>query len=320
MLKNKNSFSIIILGICIALIIPNLSNFYKKGYVLFNKKPRELKNYAYLNDFKSNTNFKVSRYTSMYPEKAFRISDSIICFSTRNEDSKNIKKSSWYKVNDAGKIIDSLSIKDEYLELQGSYLISVEKEYYLTWLLDGDIMQKPFNLINEGNLVDEIIFKNETKNAVYSIYFYKTDSILEKDFVVTFYFKEGTWCKIYTETRFIVNSKDIETSLMNFKTIDEVANLDYFYKQEWNGHWFPDFKIYLNGKPTKHWRGIGYYTIPVNNKSILLKRWGLNLSTDKNISTPDDMLFYENDLKTYLLISEVSDTSKNSEFVLMQYE
>ncbi len=323
MSKKIKRFIKIISIISIIVIVPNIPNFYK-SIMVSEKEPKDAENYVYIEDLTSDNNFDVRVFTSIYPETAFRLNDSIICISTRNGDkhSEDNISSSWYKVNDHGHILDSLSIRNEYFETQGNYLVNREKEYYLSWLIDGDTLQKSFLLINEGKLIDKADFEKETDSSDFTGYEYQIDSLTNQRFVKTFYFKNGKWNKINTQENFYVTTSSFsnQDEFLGFKDIDVAGKLDFFHKRDWYGHKFPDFNIYFNGKPSEHWRGTGFYSVSANSTKILIKRWGLKLYDDHIIGTPNDLTLYENSTKNYLLISEFEDSSRHTKQVLIRYK
>lgn len=273
--------------------------------VRFERLPDKYKSYENLQALSTDSDFNVRIFSSIYPKHAFKINDSLICIAAYSGDHRENKilTSSFYKVDNRGYIADSLIITNDVIDIHDNYMIEKEKEYYLSWLIDEDTTQQRFVLIEDGKLVDEAVFEKHTKDVDYSDYLYVTDTVTNQRFVKTFYYKDNNWNKIYSEERFLIDSKYPVSKALEFKSIDEVATLEFYQRQEWNGHHFPDFGLYINGKPSEHWKGTGYYKIKANNKEILFKRWGLRQYLDNDdLSSYYDLRFYENPSKNYLLI------------------
>lgn len=112
-----------------------------------------------------------------------------------------------YKFNKNGDIIDKHIYKrtrENYNEeLFDDYIVNIEKEYYKTWVLDGDTVKKPFEFQNKDlkwnkeqqiNLFQKII--NEAK--YYSIIDedYTEGEHIPKQEII--YFMENKWYKLFT--------------------------------------------------------------------------------------------------------------------------
>lgn len=302
------------------------SFFGKTDYIKNQNIPESYKNYPFLDNLTSNSKYKVIAFKSTHQEFTDKINDSVICISVRKNDEKNsdIIKKYWYKINQLGIVTDSLNIIDkvsnEEIYQKRRYLINKKKDYYLTWMLDGDTLKKPFTLIEKGKYLEKDAYLHYTKESKFSTYGYTYDSITSERIRKTFYFKNDRWNIIYSKKRYKINEPCCEYTTVDFKDVDEIAILDFFEKTEqYKQPYIKGFGI--NGHTPEHWKGIGYYNIPINNnRKIEFKIPNLKLYESNHIDFDSELKIYNNPQNNYTLIINNSLRNKGSLQYLIQYK
>lgn len=308
MKKIRRMLFIVIGFILVVFILPNISNYYHSISLLFEKKYKEEKKYTFLHQLSSNSNFNIRAFsTTANNTNIFKINDSLIVASISDEhqfERDSDFTDSWYKINNKGQVIDSLTIKNESIYKFGNYLVNSDKSYYLTWLIDGNTKPMSFSPIENGKIIEEKDFVNYTNDSDFSLGNWSGYDKNKK--YKTIYFKDGKWNEIYTKEYQKISEKRVQNKRLPFTNIDKISTLDYFYKEKWRGENFPNFNLYINGRTPDHWQGTGYFTIQVNNQKIHFKRGGLKLFKDNRISDSRTLAFYENAKKTYTIISDIN--------------
>ena len=113
-----------------------------------------------------------------------------------------------YKLNENGDLIDQYTFKrthENYTEiLFDDYIVNQKKEYYKTWVIDGDTTAKPFISINKDLKWDEEqqIKKFDEmydKAEYYKIegYNHSSENSVEQQII---YFTDGKWYKLFINT------------------------------------------------------------------------------------------------------------------------
>lgn len=112
-----------------------------------------------------------------------------------------------YKLNREGDIIDSYVFKrtaENYTEiLFDDYIVNIQKDYYKTWIIDGDTLSKPIILQNKDLKWSEEDQLKLYKSILNESEYYKMDGSNykvagknpEQEIV---YFSKGKWYKIFT--------------------------------------------------------------------------------------------------------------------------
>ena len=124
-------------------ILINASYFYNVGSLYFSKTPKEYDDYTLIGRFDSlllNSSLKITTFKSLYQEQIVNLNDSTKYIHVSKLDSVT---DSWYKIDETGTVIDSISLIGKALYNVDSYIINVEEAYYLSWLKDGDTTKKP---------------------------------------------------------------------------------------------------------------------------------------------------------------------------------
>ncbi|MGO3183366.1 MAG: hypothetical protein ACTIJ9_11095 [Aequorivita sp.] len=304
--RNKRNWMWLLFVFLLIYFLGNLTFIYRTIELRFEKLPEEYSNYVHLGKLDSmflNSNFKAIKLESIYREEAVRINDSIIILKT-HEDGEGEHKTnvSWYKLNSNGELIDSLTFKGEYIVNVDSYLVNIENSYYVTWLRDGDTLKKPFDLMEDGKLMDEAQSKEFLKGAAYSNYDYyyenKNDYDREKRFKKMIVYKNNEWFQFNT-------SDDLYLSVNEYfanKDLDfeDRGKLVHFQKEAWYGDRFPDFNLYINGKDPNHWKGTAYLNLDLENELFKIQHYSKLYKDGDALPIPLDI--YENPNKSFYIL------------------
>ena len=126
-----------------------------------------------------------------------------------------------YKLNKEGEIIDSYIFKrtsENYTEiLFDDYIVNINKDYYKTWIIDGDTLSKPFVFQNKDLKWSEELQLKFYQNIITEGEYYKIDGSNykgegknpEQQIV---YFSNGKWFKLFTNI-VLPNRDDIRNPL-----------------------------------------------------------------------------------------------------------
>lgn len=201
-----------------------------------------------------------------------------------------------HKLNKDGDIIDKYIYKRTYENynevLFGDYIVNIKKEYYRTWVLDGDTLKKPFIFKNQNlkwdssqqiSLFEKIISEAEYYSIIDENY--TEGKHIPKQEVI--YFIDNQWCKLFTQcvlpdnygvsnTRGNTSYNNIfkEYSVNDMESIpkDFSSNICYLY--------FQKAKIERgygscgggSGWETNDWEGYLYTNLIVANDTLKIKR------------------------------------------------
>lgn len=205
--RNKRKWRVLLFVSLLILFLGNWTSIYINITLLFEHLPEEFSNYSHISDLDDaflKANFKTIKFESIYEEEAVIVNDSIIILKTHQEDSLTSKINvSWYKINPSGVLIDSLIFKNEYIENVDSYLVNKEKDYYISWIKNGDTLKKFFVLLEEGKLLDKAQSEEYLKDAAYSNYDYfyenKNNREDEERFMKVIFYKNNEWFQFYAK-------------------------------------------------------------------------------------------------------------------------
>ncbi len=291
----KKRWMVIILVLSLIYLIGNSVSIYRNIELLFQHLPEEYINYSNLyslDDAFSNSTLETDKFKSIYNEQVVWVNDSLIAITVHTKDSLTDKTNvSWYKINLKGELMDSITFRNEYVDNIDSYLINQDKNYYSTWLMDGDVTQKPFRLIEGGKLLEKEEADVYLKDAVYSNsdYFYenRNDFENEKRFKKHVVYKHNEWFQFYTkdDLQLTVN-RYYSNSDLEFKDIGELV---YFYKKDWYGDHFPDFTLYINGKDPDHWTGTSFLNLKIKDEILKIQHYSKKYVDDSARKMPLDV-------------------------------
>lgn len=151
-----------------------------------------------------------------------------------------------YKLNKDGDILDKYIYKrtsENYTEiLFGDYIINTEREYYKTWVLDGNKTEKPFKYQNKDlqwNEAHQIsLFKKIITEATYYTIEgnnYVADGDNPKQQII--YFLNNEWCKLFLDCllpdRKNVDDQKGETTYLS-NLFGQYADNEWGNKPDWN--------------------------------------------------------------------------------------
>lgn len=262
-----------VLGIIlIILILMNVSFISHQANISFSKLPDTYKDYSYsgrLDSLLLNSNLRVKIFKSLYQEQIVTLNDSIRYIRVNQLDSTTV---SWYKINSSGKIIDSLYFyNDQYIEDVDYYLINPQKEYYLTWLQDGDTTKKSIKIINNGKVIKKNdTLKNYFSDVAYTNLEYVDDTKSGKRIKKIIYYKDATFYKCYMTEDTYVFYKDFYhfDNILQYESFGDVV---FYERTEWRAPIWPDFSLYLNGKSPNYWNGYTYIDFKILGETFKIK-------------------------------------------------
>lgn len=304
----KMNLLILLVAILLFFLIPNMSNIKEQINLKYEKTPEGFDEYQHITDLVNNTEYDVQVIEGSSIAFGEIQEDSIIWLVKRQGNPKdktsNVDTEIFYKIDNKGIIIDSLTFTNEFINHVDNYLINMKSSYYSTWLKDGSIEKKQFISIKNKSLVFTNELKSYLKDAEYIAYDYETDPKTNKRFKKVVFYKNNVWSQIFTESEEYTGSMTFSsTNNLYFSNLDDIFSFTCYKKKIWNGHSFPDFGLYLNGKDGEHWRGTSCYDLKIKNKNIKLKEVYAKLYKGSN--TPQCRLsVYKNPDDNYILIKE----------------
>ena len=141
------NIKIIILVVVVGLIIVSCSH-------LFNKKPKEqviekYGEYKYLSEITQTEKYEIikfhDKFTGVSPSPPFFDKNNNVIFEVRNNDvDERDFTITYYRLDGRGAIIDTFLV-DDYTQYEGYF---INKDGYITWLIDGDKTKKAYKSIN----------------------------------------------------------------------------------------------------------------------------------------------------------------------------
>lgn len=303
------------------------SDIYKLLVIKFTPLPKEYENVKNLDELNTNPKYTITSFSSVYSKYPRVVNDSTFYISTTHKQEQTyVTNKKFYKISrNTGNITDSLVISNDNTYEHHHYLVNIKKDYYTTWLIDGDTSKKSFNLIGNGKIHSKKEFKEYTDQALHSDRFYIEDSISKKRYVKTIYLKENCWNEIYTADNFYHHVD--EYCCINYKLptkpIEKMTTLNYFNKTAWSVDIFPDFNLSVaggNGTRPDHWRGTAYYTLNTYNDISFKREGAIMYEDDNDIGDNRGLIyeFYENPFKKFLLISQMTGTDGSKHYLIQK--
>ncbi|WP_143569708.1 hypothetical protein [Tenacibaculum agarivorans] len=294
------------IGIILTIfIVMNGSYIYRQMSILFSKLPDKYKDYSYtgrLDSLLLHSNLKVKIFKSLYQEQIVTLNDSTRYMRINQLDSTTV---SWYKINSNGKIIDSLHFyNDEHVEDVDFYLISPKKEYYLTWLRDGDTIKKPVKILNNKIIKNNDTFKNYFSDVAYTNIEYVNDRNSEERIKKVIFYKDATFYKCYTTENAWVPYENFY-HFDNTIKYNSFGNVVFYERTDWRAATWPDFSLYLNGKRPDHWYGYTYIDFTILGETFKIKDYR-KAYEDYDTTKMYGIDLYENPNKKYYLLRELS--------------
>ncbi len=298
-MKIVNSVLKVIGIVIIILILLNSSYLYHQSTILFSKVPKGYKNYSKIGQLDSvflNSNLNIKIFKSLYEEKIVNLNDSINYIRVNKLDNLTV---SWYKIDTKGNVIDSLSFYDESIYDVNSYLLNIKKNYYLTWLQNGDTIKKPIKVINNG----EIIKKEIATTYFDSIQFAKSEYVYESDskepMVKVIFYKDDNFYTCFTKKEARMPYQNFyHDNIINYTLFGEVL---YYEKTDWRAPMHPNFNLYLNGRRPNHWEGYAYVNLKMFGETFKIKKY-TKADADYNTSEMSGFYVYESPNKKYYVL------------------
>lgn len=313
---------ILIISIVLLYVIPNMNYFYQKTTTTFNDIPEKYKNYIGLDSLASNPEYKIKVFKSIYNGVSLKVNDSIICipiYKSIDTTYNKIINISLYKINKLGNVIDSLILKNENIELVSKFLINKKDNYYSSWITNGDTTKKKFKSIENGKIFkDKKDYKKNTEVLEYLCSEDVQDSVTSKSYSKNYFVKENQLYIINSFNNFYTENNYNQNNNLKTKSLDEMATLDYFHKEDWIGYFFPNssFTISVNGvNIPDRWDGTAYYTLKtINSIKFKIENLMLYEGQDKPVVYDDAFNVYQTD--KFLLISNNLKGYENKQFLI----
>lgn len=262
-------FGGIAMFITFTILVNSDIDMYFANYFNRSELPKKYESYVSLD---TNKPISFGRYqmelafSSIEPIKHFISAQSNLIVITskipNDRDAKEVEEDSYsggnrilqdfttYKLNENGEIIDQYNFKRTYEShtevLFDDYIVNLEKEYYKSWIIDGDTTAKPFIPINKDLKWDEeqqikAFDEMYDKAECYKIegHNYGTGHALEQQIT---YFTDGKWYKLFINT-FLPNRNGKPDDLG--KTIHKANLFGKYETRNWGDE--PNWKYF---KPT----------------------------------------------------------------------
>ncbi|MBU2946294.1 hypothetical protein [Zobellia uliginosa] len=302
---NKKMVLKILVTILLLFAVLNIVNIFETVNLLFTHTPAKFERYQNLRHLATNKNFDIQTIETKSFSSGKIKDESHIWIAQRKDEGANDKLHSevFYKINEDGMLIDSLRFINEFIEPIDDYLINIEKGFYCTWLKDGDASRKPFNLIQNGALLTTEEIKNYIKNAEHFFYDYVLYSETQKHLLKVVFYKDRKWSELYAESNEGFNKTYKYSAQLNFEALNNLVDVSFFKKKEWNGHITPNFSYNVNGLMPPHWRGVSYYDLKFKNGIILFKEQ--NSVLYKGSKVPKTKIsIYTNPNGKYIIIND----------------
>lgn len=296
----KRIFKVIGL-IILFFVLVNASDLFYSLNDYFYKSPKEYKDYINANRLDSlliNSSLNVKIFNSKYQEDLIRLNDSMSYFRV-NKLSDGVETIMWYKINYKGHVIDSLSMlyKSEYAKDIDSYLVNIEKEYYLTWLYDGDTIKKPIKTLNDGKVIrDKDTIKKIFNNVKFTNINYSSalDSANSAEEII--FYKDSVFYKCFTTKKARVPLK----SFYHFEDLIESSNIGkvIFYDR------IPELNYILKNEKPDYWGGYAYIDVNILGETFKIKEYRSVDSKNDDISKMNGIDLCQSFDKKYFLLKQ----------------
>ncbi|MCL5246244.1 hypothetical protein M4I21_10525 [Cellulophaga sp. 20_2_10] len=267
--------------------------------------PEKYKNYKTLDSI-TNKDLSITTFKSFNEKFAFRVNDSIIGLKTNTElnNNKDSIVTSFYRIDQSGTVLDSISFLNTYVFQHNSYLVYAKEDYYLSFLINGDKTLKPIHLKNDNKTYSEAEAREIAENSDSATTSYVTDSTTNKNLLKVTFLKQDVWSYITVDDSFSVSENYGENNTMQFKELDQKTNLDYFHKEEWQKNTMSG-GLYATGGRTQHWIGTSYFTVNAFENIKFKKGYTRWFTNNKTLLMPYEI--YESPNKKFILIREMMD-------------
>ncbi|QWX85246.1 hypothetical protein H0I23_06300 [Cellulophaga sp. HaHaR_3_176] len=306
MKKKRGVLVGVIVVIFLIYIVQNRANIINSIALCFEETPLEYKAYENLFTLSLDKNNNVKHIETSYVSHGKINGDSLIWLA-KSFEKKEITESdtlTYYKINYKGIFIDSLFFIDESVTDVGTYIISIENDYFSTWLKDGDTIKKPFNILNNKQPLTEAETKANLKDADYLTYDYETDQETKQRYKKVFFLKNDKWSQFYTHNDAYLSGNMYyeDEEPLSFVDITETQPVSYYQKEKWRGRSFPNFSYNINGVTPDHWRGISYFDYKNADKTFSFKEQYAQLYAGDKVPR-SKLSIYKNQYKNFIIIN-----------------
>ncbi len=300
--------------IILILIVMNSSNIYHNAIMIFSKVPKKFENYSYTRQLDSlllNSNLNVKIFESHDKESFVILNDSINYLGVNKLDSTT----TWYKISTNGSILDSLDFyDDEYIEDVAAYLVHPKKEYYLTWLHDGDTIKKPIQTLNNGAVIKNAdTIKKYFTNVEYARIAYVNKPDTNDRIKEVVFYKDDTFYKCYATKEARVNSQ-------SFYHIDDLieysnfGNVVFYERKTWNADLAPNFGLAIHGSTPNHWDGYAYIDLNFFGETFKIKDYR-EASKNYDLTKMDGFKVYHSPNGKYYIVS-IPSYAKHTDYLI----
>lgn len=305
-MKKKTIIGILI-GVFLFFLAPNISYIIESIKLRFEKTPARFENYKLLRELALDDNFDIQIIETASIDFG-QINDQNLIWLVKREGFKRSGDPGttvYYKIDSKGIIIDSLQFTNEYMSEVDNYLVNIDKSYYSTWLKDGDTIKKSIVSIENKALINITEVIKYLKDAKHSVYTYENNKETNRRYKKIIFLKDTVWSEVFTESEDYISGNDIglyDDDMLPFLGLYEEFDIAYYKKEILNGHTFPDFGLYLNGKTPENWRGTSYYDIKDKTKKLSFKETYARMykGDDKPRS---DLSVYKSPNKKFMIIN-----------------
>lgn len=211
----------------------------------------------------------------------------------RSEESNTVLDITYYRLDQTGKLIDSLfetSADEDRLGTEfAGYLMY--PDHYTAYLISGGLEKHPYIESNRDLTMDQqrlrtlLTQKSQASAVVYANY--TMDEGKPKDFFIfvidqqlhRVFVKQRDAYDLgnkYTNKNYVqvgpITVYDYDTSRpYDWKSKNTPIHLDYFLKQEYHGATSPSFMSPAPMSRPENWEGIAYFSIPFANDTLRFK-------------------------------------------------
>ncbi|WP_027388519.1 hypothetical protein [Chryseobacterium gregarium] len=321
------------IGIFAIIFLPDVSIYYERIKLSFDKLPNIYRSYTTIDSIKDNQ-YEVVGFLSDYPEPILQVNDTtIVVFcghSKETKDGSRTEKNVWYKINLKGQITDSLkyqyndSKENHFYRNYHGFIVDIKNNTYNTWLTNSDTTNRCFKNLNENKIftvkeaaqitkerefmnAERISSDGDSKPAKYKLTVYKNN-------VWNYFYTDKDW---YGSDSYSTNSLAVEYLASNDESDKDQGLIKRVFvkKEEWisRSFWHLDFG-WGGGYTGDRWEGTSYFEIAMPKRKLHFKQPVEVTSPDEDFRDRFTYKVYKPKNGIYLILNDV----ENSRYYLIR--
>ena len=315
------------IGIFAIIFLPDVSIYYQRIKLSFDKLPDSYRSYTTIDSIKDNQ-YEVVEFLSDYNEPVLQMNDTtivVICsYSKETKDGSRAEKNVWYKINLKGQITDSLNYQyndrkeNHFYRTYHGYIVDIKNDTYNTWLTNSDTTNRRFKNLNEDKIftVKDATQITEEREFMHAERISSDGDGSQAKYKLTVY-KNNVWNYLNTDVDWY-RSESYSTNNLAVKFQPSTAGISkdqglirrvFVKKEEWisRSFWHLDFG-WGGGYRGDRWEGTSYFDIIMPKKKLHYKQPVVITPPDEDFVDRFTYNVYEPKNSTYLVLNDFENS------------